>query len=50
MAVERTNLKKDTEEYRIVRQHFHKTMPERQASIVMVEKITNDHLLQKYER
>ena len=50
MAVERTNLKKDTEEYRTVRQHFHKTMPEHRASIVMVEKITNGHLLQKYER
>ena len=50
MAVERTNLKKDTEEYRTVRQHFHKTMPERQASILMVEKITNGHLLQKYKR
>ena len=50
IAVERTNLKKDSEEYRTVRQHFHKTMPERQASIVMVEKITNDHLFQKYER
>ena len=50
IAVERTNLKKDTEEYRTVRQHFHKTMPEHRVSIAMVEKITNDHLLQKYER
>ena len=50
MTVERTNLKKDSEEYRTVRQRFHKTMPERQASIVMVEKITNGHLSRKYER
>lgn len=50
IAVERTNLKKDTEEYRTVSERFHKTMSRRQASIVMVEKITNGHLLQKYER
>ena len=50
IAVERTNLKKDTEEYRTVSERFHKTMSRSQASIVMVEKITNGHLLQKYER
>ena len=43
-------MKKDTKEYRTVSERFHETMPEHRASIVMVEKITNDHLLQKYER
>ena len=50
MAVERTNLKKDTKEYRTVSERFHETMPEHRVSIVMVEKITNGHLLQKYKR
>nr|XP_058973419.1 protein mono-ADP-ribosyltransferase PARP11-like [Pocillopora verrucosa] len=50
MAVKRTDLEKDSEEYRTVSEHFHETMPEHRASILMVEKITNGHLLQKYER
>lgn len=50
MTIERTKLKKDSEEYRTVSQRFRETMPRRQASILMVEKITNDHLLQKYKR
>ena len=50
MTVERTKLKKDSKEYRTVSQRFRETMPRPQASILMVEKITNDHLLQKYKR
>ena len=40
MAVKRTNLEKDTKEYRTVSQSFLKTMPEHQALIAMVEKMT----------
>ena len=50
MAVKRTNLEKDSKEYRTVSQSFHKTMPEHQALIVMVEKMTNNNLFQKYKR
>lgn len=50
MDFERTNLEKDCKEYRTVSQLFHETMPEHQASIVTVEKITNEDLSQKYQR
>ncbi|XP_022810083.1 TCDD-inducible poly [ADP-ribose] polymerase-like isoform X2 [Stylophora pistillata] len=50
MNFERTNLDKDCKAYRTVSQSFHKTMPEHQASILMVEEITNDDLFHKYKR
>ena len=48
MDFERTKLGNDSEEYRTVSQRFHETMPERKASIVMVEKIRNDELRERY--
>lgn len=47
---ERNCLENESEEYREVSRRFHETMPEHQASIVMVEKIWNEELLERYQR
>lgn len=47
---ERRSLRKHCKEYRTVSQRFHETLPKLKASILMVEKIRNDELRERYER
>ncbi|CAH3138354.1 unnamed protein product [Pocillopora meandrina] len=46
---ERTRLKENCGEYQVASQFFHETIPEDQASIVMVEEIWNKELHERYE-
>nr|XP_058939986.1 protein mono-ADP-ribosyltransferase TIPARP-like [Pocillopora verrucosa] len=46
---ERRRLRKHCKEYRTVSQRFHETLPKLKASILMVEKIRNDELRERYE-
>ena len=47
---ERTRLKENCEKYQAASQFFHETIPEDQASIVMVEEIWNKELHERYQR
>ncbi len=47
---ERVPMPRDDEEFKSVSERFHKTIPKREASILMVDKIKNGFLRERYNR